>query len=290
MVRKLTLALAAPLLLIASSCAEEGSQDVLTGDAAVAAVRAAPDAAAEAGSGRFEMTMAFDSPEGAFEISAAGGFAGDQMSMEMDFGESFAAMAGAAGEELPPGFDEPMQIVVDGDIGYLRMPMLESFTGTTGWLSVTPEELGQAGASFGGTPGATDPSQLLETLRGVSDDIEEVGTEEVRGVETTHLTATVDLQKAFDQLPAEQREQLEGQLGDIDAAVPVDVWIDGDSLVRRMEMDLTPIMGPAMGGAGGSATMRIEFFDYGEDVAIEVPDASEVTPFRDVVGGFGGAG
>jgi hypothetical protein len=288
MVRKLTVALAAPFFLIASSCAEEGSQDVLTGDAAVAAVRAAPEAAAEAGSGRFEMTMAFDSPEGAFEISAAGGFSGQQTSMEMDFGESFAAMAGAAGEELPPGFDEPMQIVVDGETAYLRMPMLESLTGTTGWLSLTPEELGQAGASFGGTPGATDPSQLLETLRGVSDDIREVGTEEVRGVETTHLTATVDLQKAFEQLPAEQRAQLEGQLGDIDAAVPVEVWIDGDSLVRRMEMDLGPLMAQAMGG--GSASMRIEFFDYGEDVAIEVPDASEVTPFRDVMGGFGGAG
>jgi hypothetical protein len=290
MVRKLVLALAAPLLLIASSCADEGSQDVLTGDAAVAAVRAAPDAAAEAGSGRFEMTMTFDTPEGAFDISAAGGFAGEQMSMEMDFGESFAAMAGATGEELPAGFDEPMQIVIDGDTGYLRMPMLESITGTAGWLSLTPEELGQAGSSFGGTPGATDPSKMLETLRGVSDDIEEVGTEEVRGVETTHLTATVDLQKAFDQLPADQREQLEGQLGDLDASVPVDVWIDGDSLVRRMEMDLSSVMSQATGGAAGSATMRIEFFDYGEDVAIEVPDASEVTPFGDVLGGFGGAG
>jgi hypothetical protein len=289
MVRKLALALAAPLLLIASSCADEGSQDVLTGDAAVAAVRAAPDAAAEAGSGRFEMTMAFDSAEGAFEISAAGGFSGEQVSMEMDFGESFSAMAGAAGEQLPPGFDEPMQMVVDGDIAYLRMPMLQSLTGTTGWLSLTPEELGQAGASFGGAPGATDPSQLLEWLRGVSDDVEEVGTEEVRGVETTHLTATVDLQKALDELPAEQREQLAGQLGDIDAAVPVDVWIDGDSLVRRMEMDLTQLMGQAMGGAAGSAMMRMELFDYGEEVTIEVPDASEVTPFSDVMGGFGGA-
>ena len=289
MVRKLVLALAAPLL-IASSCADEGSQDVLTGDAAVAAVRAAPDAAAEAGSGRFEMTMTFDTPEGAFDISAAGGFAGDQMSMEMDFGESFSAMAEASGEQLPPGFDEPMQIVMDGDTGYLRMPMLESLTGTAGWLSLTPEELGQAGSSFGGTPGATDPSQMLETLRGVSDDIEEVGTEEVRGVETTHLTATVDLRKAFEQLPADQREQLQGQLGDLDAAVPVDVWIDGDSLVRRMEMDLSSIVSQVSVGAAGSATMRIEFFDYGEDVAIEVPDASEVTPFGDVLGGFGGAG
>jgi hypothetical protein len=56
-----------------------------------------------------------------------------------------------------------------------------------------------------------------------------------------------------------------------------------------MEMDLTQLMGQAMGGATGSATMRIEFFDYGEDVTIEVPDASEVTPFSDVMGGFGGA-
>jgi hypothetical protein len=287
MVRKLVLTLTAPLLLLASACADEATERVLTGEAAVAALRAAPDAAAEAGSGRFEMTMAFSMAEADVELTATGGFAGDRMSMEMDFGDSLAALAAREGETLPPGFDEPMQIVVDGGTAYLRMPMLEAITGTRGWLSVTPEELGQAGGSFGAAPGATDPSKMLETLRGVADDVEEVGREEVRGVDTTHLTATVDLQRALEQMPAEQRDQLEGQLGGVDASIPMEVWIDDDDLVRRMVMDLGPIVARTMGG--GSAEMTIEFFDYGEDVAVDVPDASEVTPFGDVMGGFGGA-
>jgi hypothetical protein len=293
MVRKLALALAAPLLLVAAACADEADQQVLTGDAAVAALRAAPDAAAAAGSGRFEMTMAFDAPDGSMEITAAGVFTGDQMSMEMDFGDSLAALAGGAGEELPPGFDEPMQMVVDGDTAYMRMPMLDALTGSGGWLSLTPEDLGQATGSMGLGAGTSDPSQMLETLRGVADDVEEVGTEEVRGVETTHLRATVDIDKALAEVPAEQREQLQRQLESLDmgdAGIPVDVWVDGDSLVRRMTMDLGQLLGPAMGAEGGSASMTIEFFDYGADVSVEVPDASEVTPFSEALGGLGGGG
>jgi hypothetical protein len=33
----------------------------------------------------------------------------------------------------------------------------------------------------------------------------------------------------------------------------------------------------------------MDFFDYGAEVEIAIPDASEVTPFTEVMGGLGGA-
>lgn len=296
MSRKLAAALLAPLLLTSLACAKESEEaTVLTGAAAVAALRAAPDAAAEAGSGRFEMTMSFDTPEGAFDITATGAYAGDQMSMEMDLGSAMADLAAGSGETVPDGFDEPMQIVVDGTRSYMRFPMLDALTGQSGWLSVTPEDMGMASSALGLSAGANDPAQLLQTLRGVADDVEATGEEEIRGVATTGYRATIDLDRALADMPADQREAVEPLLKQLDGSLgemPVDVWIDGDGLARRMRMNMDGLMANAMGAAGGEgrASVTIDFFDYGDDIEVTVPDPSDTTPFAEIMGGLGGAG
>lgn len=294
MLRRIALALVAPLLVTA--CATEADQaDLSTGGRteveAIALLRAAPDLAVDAGSARFEMVFAFDTPDGLMELSAVGGYSGDAMAMEMDLGSMLAGLAGQQGEELPPGFEEPMQLVVEGETVYLRMPMLDMLTGTSGWLSATPEDLGQSGEALGVTGTATSPTQLLETLRGVADDVEEVGEDTVRGVDTTRYRATIDLDAVLDAIPEEQRAQMETQLGELGAAgvtsLPLEVWVDDDGLPRRMQMELEGV-GASM-GVPGSATMTMEVFDYGEPYAVEVPSPSEVTPLVEAMPGLGGA-
>lgn len=296
MFRRLVLAVAAPLLLVA--CATEADRSDLSAHLApdaeaspIAALRSAPDLATEAGSARFEMSFTFDVPEAPMELLATGAYSGDQMSMEMDLGSMLSALAAGTDEEVPAGFDEPMQVVLDGDTVYVRMPMLDLLTGTSGWLSATPEDLGQTSGAFGITGTATSPTQLLETLRGVADDVEEVGRDEVRGVDTTHYRATIDFDAVLDAIPAEQRAEMEAQLDQLDGAgvgtVPLDVWIGDDGLPRRMEMAFDDL-GASL-GVPGSATMAMELFDYGEAVEIDVPPASEVTPFTEVMPGVGGA-
>jgi hypothetical protein len=293
MYRKLAVALVAPLVLSAGACAKQSDETtVLTGANAVAALRAAPDAAAEAGSGRFEMAISFAGPDGSFDIVATGGYSGDQMTMEMDLGSAIAGLADASDESVPAGLDEPMQIVIDGTTAYLRIPMIQELTGSSGWLTATPEDLGAAGGSFGIGSGTSDPAQMLEALRGVAGDIEEKGPDTIRGVPTTRFGATIDLAKALAEAPPDQRKMLETQLKGIDASlarVPVDVWVDGDNLARRMVLDLGDVAAQAM-GAGATATMTIDFFDYGEPVEVVVPDPSETTPFSEVFGGLGGFG
>jgi hypothetical protein len=163
--------------------------------------------------------------------------------------------------------------------------------GASGWLSFSPEDLGATDESLGFGAGAYDFTQTLESLRGVSGEPEVVGQEEVRGVETTHYRASMNLAEALEQAPAGQREQLEAafeQMGGADEVdLPVDVWIDEDDLPRRLRIEMGSLFAAA-GLGDGTMTMTMELFGYGEPVEIEVPPADEVTPLAEALGGLGG--
>ena len=297
MIRKLTLALAAPLLLV-TACAEEGdgegAVEVKTGDAAVSALRAAPDAVAEAGTAQLELVMDMAMQGQSFEITATGAIdaAAERMRMVMDMDALFDQLAESSGEEVPAGLGGAFEVVADGDTIYMRAPMFEMM-GVEGWLSVTPEDLGTSAEGLGFGAGAYDFTQTLESLRGVGEEPEVVGQEEVRGVETTHYRASMNLAQALEEAPADQREQLEaafeqmgGAGGALDIDFPVDVWIDEDDLPRRMRMEMGSLFAAA-GLGDATMTMTMEFFDYGEPVDIEVPSADEVTPMKDAFGDLG---
>ncbi len=289
MSRQFAGALAAPLLLI-TACAGSADPDATvpleTGAAAVQALRAAPDVAAEAGTAAFEMVISGSDGGAPLGLVVTGVFdsGAQQMAMKMDFGAMLGETAEASGEDLPPGMDEPVRFVADGTTVYLRIPMLDALTGTSDWLSATPEDLGRAFAVFGLGASAYDPSTLLEVLRGATDALRSVGQEEVRGVLTTRYAATVRPAEALEQAPARPREHLQrqlDQLGAADAEIPVEVWVDADGLPRRVTMTFAGLAPQSGSGEDASIQISIELFDYGDPVTIEVPSADEVTPYAD---------
>jgi hypothetical protein len=81
----------------------------------------------------------------------------------------------------------------------------------------------------------SDPTQLLDLLGQSSGGVEKVGTETLAGVETTHYHATIDLAKLAQENGATKAEadQLRKMIGAQE--LPVDVWIDGDGYVRRID-------------------------------------------------------
>src|SRR3546814_17989712 len=84
MFRKIIPALLSPVLVLAAACGDDesasGRRDLEVSDAAaVAALRAAPDAAAHAGSSRFKMVMVIHGPEGAFGLPQTGSNRGDRL-------------------------------------------------------------------------------------------------------------------------------------------------------------------------------------------------------------------
>jgi hypothetical protein len=293
MLRKLAAMVAPPLLLL-TACAEEGDPgalEVKTGDAAVAALRSAPESVADAGTAAFQVVMEIAVEGETYDVVAEGTIDADaeQMAMTMDMGALFEELAASSGEEVPEDLAAAWQMVVDGTTFYMRTPLFQSF-GVEGWLSMDPAELGMSERTLGLSAASFDFTQMLDSLRGVVGEPEVVGEEDVRGVPTTHYTASMDLEEALAQVPEEERAAAEAQLeqlGDIGGAeIPIDVWIDADDLPRRVRMDMDGLFA-SLGIGEGGASITMEYFDFGEPVDIDVPSPDEATPITEVLGGGG---
>jgi len=172
----------------------------------------------------------------------------------------------------------------------MRMPsVLGEMPGVSGdkeWLAIDTSMRGGGSANFAplGMTGQSDPTKALAYLQKVSDDVREVGTEEIRGVETTHYRATIDLSKSIDESEAPEAlrdtmKEFAGMFGDI----PADIWIDGDGRMRRerIEINFGDVF-DRMPGGGKSAvgdykmTQTLDLYDFGTPVEVEAPPADQV--------------
>ncbi len=261
--RKLTVGLFAALFAITGiACGEEGGG---SGAEGVNALAAAADNANEAGSAGMSMSMTMDA--GGQEITATGEGAFD---FDGQIGEMTMTMEGAG---LPQGLE--IEMIVDGKFAYMKMPA--DLGMGSGWYRMDMSSMPGVGAN-GASQFSQDMSQYLEFLRGASEgEIEEVGTEEIDGVTTTHYKAELSFEKILEQLPEGEVEQFEAQLdalgGSVDS-VPAEVWIDEDGLPRRMKMTMSmDVQGQSM-----DMDMAFDFFDYGVEVDVQPPKDFEELP------------
>jgi hypothetical protein len=246
----------------------------------------------DAGSARMSMTMTVPGVDHA-SLTADGitDFASGNSQMTMDMG-ALMGLAGA-GDALGGGDFTVEMRMVDGVV-YMRYPeMMSQFLGGKPWISIdATAALGTENPGMTGPLGQADPTKFLEYLATVSSGVEETGRETVRDVETTKYHAVIDFEKAVEQVAPETFEMLgvePNELADelaqmqsvIGAELPVDVWVDDDGLLRRMRMEMTI--------EGQSATVDMEMFDYGVDVAVEAPPADEVGDMSSLLGGVGSA-
>lgn len=241
-----------------------------------------------AGTYRTELrtTMTIPGLADGLEITATGAVdtVARRYQMSMDMSKMLGALVSATGAAAPKASDLRMDMVMDGLTMYMRMPLLagELPSGKT-WVSMDVAKLAAAGgADLSALLGRSyaDPAQYLDYLT-AHGDLEELGTEDVRGVATRHVRTTVDLEAYLEALDptlkkdiaplVDQFEQMAGSVRPV-----MDAWVDGDGLVRRVGIDMS--MGIPATGAGGSVemTMTMDLFDFGADVAIEVPPASQV--------------
>ena len=165
------------------------------------------------------------------------------------------------------------EIVADGDV-YLRSPELAAAFGDSGkWLLMRSEVFGDLlQSSASGTGMSASPTQQLDALKDASYQVNEIGQERVNGVVATHYAALLDIDKLTDQLKSE----VSGEFGDLVersmdqiSSATVDVWIDGNGLIRR------EVASEAMGSLG-LFTMTIDFSHYGIRPNIQPPPSSQV--------------
>lgn len=140
------------------------------------------------------------------------------------------------------------------------------------WLEL---RFGDLGLPDGLASQQSNPADILQTLQGAGD-VRRVGEATIRGEHTTEYAAEVDLRKALDRLGPEVGARLKDAVKQFDRSTfPVRVWIGDDQLPRREVIEMKV--------KGESATMSMDFFDYGVDVQVEKPPASETGSFSDLL-------
>ncbi len=299
-------ALVALLAVIAAGCSgSTAAVPELSGFTNVAQTSAAADSAsfsleANVTVPGIDKELAF-SAEGAFDTPAKRSQMSVDLSSVADLMKSFASsFGGKVTGDLGSPDDWKLEVIQDGDIAYVHFPLLANKlpAGKT-WLKGDAKTLSRADAGqlkqFGSLAG-TDPRDVFGLLEAVSGSIESVGTDEIRGVETSHYRATIDTTKVERLIPEAQRQRLGGLGQSGRAEIPIDVWIDADQRIRKLAIDLAGIdqETPATGSSGQSGTplyplgasgtmdiegsVVLEVYDYGKqlDLDLDLPPAGQV--------------
>ena len=240
----------------------------------------------DAGSSRVAIDLkSTGGTSGSFEMAGAGDF--DYANQVGRMSMTVPVVAGQGGGTI--------EMIIDHETIYMKLPASETSSGAAAsifgnkpWIKMDLSGFSKLGASASSLS-SSDPSQALDFLLGASKNVENLGTESIRGVDTTHYHVTLDLTRAADQVPAGIRKSYEQSLKTLGTtSLPADVWVDGNDLVRKMaftfETPSTDAAGVSTGGA--SVTESIEFYDFGTDVSVTPPPASQTTDLTKLLTAF----
>jgi hypothetical protein len=258
-----------------------------------AAFLAAVDSGSEIESGRIEGSIVMSGLDAATagfsEVEILFSSAFDATTGNTSFAMDMSSMVSALeGDDTDPfaglfaGMLGEMEVRQIGETVFLKFPFFSSLFGAeTEWISMPADEAGEFTSGFETMP--TDPSEVLGSFEDAGGTVENLGTEEVNGVQATHYLVSIDAD-AMELTPAEEAELAESGMF-VDGVVPLDIWLsDGGQVVRMIvEIDGSGIDAPP-GEGFETMTMRYDMIDINGDIVIEEPPASEVTPIEDLEG------
>ncbi len=163
-----------------------------------------------------------------------------------------------------------MRMVTEGTVMYMRSSQFGSLPDGREWMSL---DLALGEDLESPLPAGTDAKGELEFLKEVTG-VSKRGREVVRGVPTTRYAGTIDVSEQAERLREQGGDGLSSLVEEKGGPLRIEVWIDDDGLVRRMDY-----AGSQPGAEGEGRTMidmRMDFYDFGSIPEIEVPDSSEV--------------
>ncbi|WP_299923055.1 hypothetical protein [uncultured Nocardioides sp.] len=175
------------------------------------------------------------------------------------------ARFGADGVEMQASSTgaQAMEMILLGKAMYMKSPDLG--TGDK-WLKI---DLSDPNSLFGMIGKATDPEVMFKAMEAPKK-LELVGSEDVDGVEANRYRITLDptqYLKAME-FPAAMADMLPDEL-------VTEMWVDADDLPRKFTQTMQiPAVG---GGKPTTTTTEGTYSDFGTDVEIEEPPASQVT-------------
>lgn len=272
-----SLLLLVSLALVAAGCGStSGPQRVLS-----IAESAKKTTAASTYRTETRISMTIPGTEAPVELVASGSvdLAARRQMMAMDMSQILGALGGSGASAS----DLQVDMVMDGLTVYMRMPFATgSLPGGKKWVKMSLAQVAKSqGTDLSSLMGQSyaDPSQYLGYLTSVVGTVEEVGTEDVRGVSTTRVRGTLDLDAYVAGLAPAARKQLGPSIDKFKEMVGstqpvVEAWVGDDDLVRRIAMNMS--FGLPAGAAGGSSTemslaVAVDLFDFGSEVSVSLP-------------------
>jgi hypothetical protein len=183
------------------------------------------------------------------------------------------------------GGSTAVDTIVDGAILYIRSPVFQqALPAGKEWVRVDLAQLAkQNGVNLGSLVDSNPtPNGALAYLQGSTGTVQDLGKEKVKGVETTHYRATIDLEQAAARAKGSTRQSIRRV---IDVArvkkLPVNVWVGEDGYVRK-------VIYTQHSGRNQSAKITMELYDFGAPVTITPPPAAVVIDFQKLLGPQGG--
>ncbi len=161
--------------------------------------------------------------------------------------------------------DENLEMIMVDKVLYLSGTDMD--LGDKEWFKV---DLGDPDSLFGMLGKSTDPETMFKAME-APQELELLGTEEIDGVETNHYKVVVDTAAYMRTMGMP-----EGLATSMPDDVGVEMWVDADNLPRRFHQELEIPTSLAGQTSGSTTTTDGTYSDYGSDVSIEAPPASEV--------------
>lgn len=264
-------ALAVTMAVVPGGCsrpnAERSSVDRPIGDDTLARALRATRAVDR---GRMEVTTTVtgladvpDPPPGGRVTVALHRVAFDQQARRVAVETDVSGIAGALGVGTAGGaggaapwvdLSVPARMVAVGDTVYAQAgPMAGALGRAPGdWVQIDPARVVDQGPGNDTAALVLDPLGPFDVVGDAGADVRRVGDAEVRGTPVTHVVARVGSDRGS-------------------GAAALDVWIDAEGLIRRLQLRL----GSGSAVAAGELVTTVELFDIGAPVDIAPPAGAD---------------
>jgi hypothetical protein len=200
--------------------------------------------------------------------------------MTLDLSAIAQLAGGATGTTSAPDAWKA-DVILDGTnvndvVEYMKLPALSKLVpGGKPWLKIDVSKLaGARGIDFSQllqAAGNQDPTQALQMIQSVGN-VQQVGSAQIDGVDTTEYSGTIDPQKVAAKLGTSMK------LGT--KPIPVTVWIDGQGYVRKFEETLT-----TQNAQVGTIDVKtsVELSDFGTTADVTPPPADQTTDLTQLI-------
>lgn len=186
-----------------------------------------------------------------------------------------------------PTSGKPMPARYTEDAMYVNLG--DQFASTAGkgkhWMKYDYDKLaeqsGPSGALIKDQMQNNNPARSVDLLL-ASGKVKKVGSETVKGKKTDHYSGTIEVAELArmqsKKLSEKELDQLADQLKQQGFKTEkVDVWIDGDDLLVKKQERAK--------GKNGDLNSTVFYSDYGTEVSIEAPPASDTLSFEEALPG-----